>query len=67
MRRSHAMKLVEKVQELAQKYGNFYLLDENKMGEHDHAMSMAYDYDHLNYRGAEKITARIDSVLNSIK
>ena len=67
MRRSHAMKLLEEVQELAQKYGNFYLLDENKMGDHDYAMSMAYDYDHLNYRGAEKITARIDSVLNSIK
>ena len=67
MRRSHVMKLVEEVQEFNQRYNNFYLLDENKMGDHDYVINMAYDYDHLNYRGAEKITARIDSVLNSIK
>ncbi len=67
MRRSHALKLIEDVRKFEQRYDNFYLMDENKMGNHDYADSLAYDYDHLNVLGAVQITTRIDSVLNAIK
>ena len=66
MRRSHAIKLIEEVQDLERKYDNFYLMDENKMGDHDYVDSLAYDSDHLNALGAEQMTARIDSVLKSM-
>ena len=64
MRRSHAIKLLEDIRELEQRYDNFYLMDENKMGSHDYADSLAYDFDHLNALGAVQMTTRIDSVLN---
>lgn len=63
MRRSHAVKILEQIAELDSAYSNFIFMDENKMGKHDYADSLAYDYDHLNYYGAFKITSRIDSVI----
>ena len=42
-------------------------MDENKMGDHDYTDEMAQNRDHLSYLGAQKLTARLDSVLKSIE
>ncbi|MCF0224486.1 MAG: TIGR02171 family protein, partial [Fibrobacter sp.] len=67
MRRSHAKKLIERFKEMEKKNSNFYLLDENKMGDHDYPDSTAYDYDHLNRYGGEILTSRIDSTIQAVE
>ena len=67
MRRSAAFQILQEVEALQQKYPNFHFLDENKMGNHDYTDDMAYDYDHLNVTGAAKLTARLDSLLRTLK
>ena len=67
MRRSLARSLINQFHELAQIYPNFTLFDENKMGAHDYTDMEAVDSDHLCYNGTPKITARLDSVLKSLK
>ncbi|WP_407456293.1 TIGR02171 family lipoprotein [Fibrobacter sp.] len=67
MRRSHAEKIVGYLNSLDDVHSHFVLMDENKMGEHDYPNDMALDYDHLNKRGAEQISRRIDSLLNSLE
>jgi hypothetical protein len=42
-------------------------MDENKMGNHDYPDKMANNRDHLSKEGAQKLTARIDSVLKTLK
>ena len=42
-------------------------MDENKLGDHDYTNDMALDYDHLNKWGAEQISRRIDSLLNTLE
>lgn len=66
MRRSHAEKIIERLEKMQKEYPNFHLMDENKMGNHDYPDSTAYDYDHLNAFGGDLITTRIDSVLKAI-
>lgn len=66
MRRSRALETIETLRDMEKEYSNFYLLDENLMGNHDYPDSLAYDHDHLNGAGGRQITARIDSVLNRI-
>jgi len=66
MRRSHAEKIIERLRGMEDEYSNFYLMDENKMGDHDYPDSLAYDYDHMNRDGGYKITARMDSVIHRI-
>ena len=41
-------------------------MDENKMGEHDYTDDMAYDRDHLGSLGAEKISRRLDSLIQTL-
>ncbi|WP_405342466.1 TIGR02171 family lipoprotein [Fibrobacter sp.] len=67
MRRSLAKSLIDQFHELERIYPNFTLFDENKMGAHDYTDMEAVDSDHLCYNGAPKITARLDSVLKSLK
>ena len=67
MKRSTAKAIIKEIAELESTYSNFIFMDENKMGDHDYADSLAYDYDHLNYLGAHKITARIDSAITAYK
>lgn len=67
VRRSEAPALLNEVARLSEKYPNFIFMDENKMGDHDYADYMAYDEDHLAYPGALQMTARIDSVLKTLK
>ena len=67
MRRSHGIKLIDYLKDLDQSHSNFILMDENKLGDHDYTNDMALDYDHLNKWGAEQISRRIDSLLNTLE
>ena len=67
MRRSLAKSVIEQIHQMEKKYKNFTLFDENKMGDHDYTDQEAVDSDHLCYVGVPKITARLDSVLRTLK
>jgi uncharacterized protein (TIGR02171 family) len=66
IRRSEAPSLIQEIANLHDKHPNFFLLDENKMGEHDYTDEMAYDKDHLSQAGAEKLTHRLDSLIKTL-
>ena len=61
--RSEAPSLIARVASLADKYDNFRLVDENKMGEHEYNSSMAENDDHLSKSGARILSRRLDSLL----
>lgn len=67
MKRSTAKEVISQIKNLTKEYPNFVLLDENKMGDHDYSNSQAYDNDHLCSEATYKITARVDSVLKTLK
>lgn len=67
LRRSVAKEMIEKIQKYEKKYSNFKLMDENQMGDHDYTDEMAMNYDHLAVKGAEQLTARLDSVIQTLK
>ena len=67
LRRSVAKEMIEKIQKFEKKYKNFKLMDENKMGDHDYTDEMAMNYDHLAIKGAEQLTVRLDSVIQTLK
>ncbi len=67
MRRSTADSLIGVLHKWDEKYSNFVFLDENKMGDHDYSDEMAYDYDHLSYVGGQKLTRKLDSLIQSMK
>lgn len=52
--------------EMEQAHSGFHFYDANNLGDHDYGDSEAFDTNHLNARGAAKIAARIDSVLQAI-
>lgn len=66
LRRSMAIKMIEKIQKFEEKYLHFKLMDENKMGNHDYDDSMALNFDHLSYIGATQLTNRLDSLLQTL-
>ena len=43
-----------------------YVLDENKMGEHDYTSSMAFNTDHLSRKGAKQLSERLDSLMKAV-
>ncbi len=65
--RSEAPALIQEIADLSKTYPNFILMDENKMGDHDYTDDMAFDFDHLNKLGAQHLTTRIDSVLQTLE
>ena len=67
LRRSVAVKMIEKIKGYQDKYPHFRLMDENKMGDHDYDDEMAANCDHLSYKGAIKFTKRLDSLIQTIK
>ena len=67
MRRSHAMRLMDEIENIGNRHPNFTVMDENRMGDHDYGDSLAYDYDHLNALGAKRLTSRIDSLIQTLK
>lgn len=67
LRRSVAKEMLEKIQKFEEKYPNFKLMDENKMGNHDYTDEDALNCDHLSDKGAEKFTTRLDSLIKTLK
>jgi uncharacterized protein (TIGR02171 family) len=65
--RSAAEKYIESVQALAGRISRFAVLDENRNGNHDYTDQMALNTDHLSVSGAEYLTARLDSLLNTLE
>ncbi len=66
-RRSEAPALLQGIADLSKSHPNFIFMDENKMGNHDFLGDVCNDKDHLAYTGAVKMTARIDSLLHTLK
>src|SRR5574344_3046445 len=67
LKRSHAKMLIEEMNAFEDKYLNFYLMDENKMGDHDYTEEIAFDYEHLSVLGAVQLTSRLDSLLQTLE
>lgn len=65
--RSEAPELIQEIADLSKTYPNFVLMDENKMGNHDYTDEMAANTDHLSEKGAEHFTARLDSLVKTVK
>ena len=66
IQRSKAPELIQELANLSNKYPNFILMDENKMGDHDYTADMAMDKDHLAETGAVQLTQRIDSLISTL-
>ena len=66
LRRSVATKMIKKLHKFEETYPHFRLMDENKMGDHDYDDEMAINCDHLSYKGAEKLTKRLDSLIQTL-
>lgn len=67
IRRSEAPALLKEIENLKSIYPHFVFWDENKMGEHDYADSMAFNKDHLSYLGAIQFTARLNMLLDGLE
>lgn len=67
LRRSVAEKMIKIIKDYEKKYPHFILMDENKMGYHDYDDEKAFNCDHLSYKGAEKLTKRLDSLIQTLK
>ena len=65
--RSAAEKYIEFVKALAGSVSRFAVLDENRNGNHDYTDQMALNTDHLSAKGAEQLTARLDSLLKTLR
>jgi uncharacterized protein (TIGR02171 family) len=66
-RRSEMPALLDSMRVLQEEYANFVVMNENKMGKHDYADSMAQNTDHLAFPGALQLTRRLDSLLETLK
>ena len=67
LRHAEAETVIQQLRALEEKYPNFILLDENRMGQHDYPDSEAVNRDHLCRDGAARLTARIDSLLETLE
>ena len=67
LRRSEMPALLQELQDLSKEFPHFVFIDENKMGNHDYPDEFAYNRDHLCALGAKQMTARLDSVLKTLK
>lgn len=66
-RRSQADSLIQEIADISKDYSNFILWDEHKAGYHDYADSLASSKDHLNEKGAQVLTSRLDSLIKTLK
>ncbi|MBR5412493.1 MAG: TIGR02171 family protein [Fibrobacter sp.] len=64
--RSEAPALIDRIRLLSDSLPNFIVFDENKMGDHDYPDEMARDGDHLATPGAEQMTHRLDSLIQTL-
>ena len=67
LQRSVAQKKIAYLDSVSKANPYFVLMDENKMGNHDYTDEMAQNRDHLSYIGAEQMTTRLDSLINSLE
>ncbi len=67
IRRSIAPSLIQDIADFSKRYPNFVFMDENKMGDHDYTDDMASNEDHLCGNGATHFTARLDSLIKTLK
>lgn len=63
VRRSFVPTIMDSLDAWRTLYPNLYIFDENKMGNHDYTSDMAQDFDHLNKKGAAKLTTRLNEFL----
>lgn len=66
LQRSLAAELIQQISDLSKTYSNFILMDENKMGDHDYSDEEARDFSHLADPGAQKLTHRLDSLIQTL-
>ena len=66
LRRSEVPAVLQDLSNLTKNHENFILFDENKMGNHDYTDKEAHDYSHLSAEGAEKLTQRLDSLIQTL-
>ena len=66
MLRSSVPANMQRLEAFKQIYPNFILMDENKMGDHDYTDDMAMDADHLSFLGAQQLTHRLDSLIQTL-
>lgn len=64
--RSEAPELIDRIAALGEKYANFLLFDENKMGSHDYTTIMAENDDHLSRAGARILSSRLNTFLKTL-
>jgi uncharacterized protein (TIGR02171 family) len=67
LQRSVAKGIIAQLKTFAEENPYFILMDENKMGDHDYTDDMAQNRDHLSYVGAQQMTARVESLLRTLK
>ena len=65
--RKAARIMQDAVLDLAGKYSNFIVLDENRDGRHDFASEDFFDADHLCSAGAQVMSSRFDSLLKTLR
>jgi uncharacterized membrane protein YkoI len=58
--------LVAQMNALDKKYPNFHFYDVNKKGEHGLEHECFYDLDHLNIRGAKKLSLRLNDFMKAV-
>jgi uncharacterized protein (TIGR02171 family) len=62
--RETALQIIDDLRKLEQNNHYFHLYDANLDGNHDYSNADAWDFIHLSYQGAQKITARVDSLIH---
>lgn len=67
IRRSQADSLLQEIANLSKMYSNFSLMDEYRAGYHDYPDSLAANSDHLNKKGAQQLTHRLDSLVKELR
>ena len=65
--RSKVPDMIKAIQDISNDYPHFIFMDENKMGNHDYTSEMAHDDDHLGSVGAEKLSRRLDSLIQFLE
>lgn len=67
LQRSKYPQKKKRLEAIAKANPYFILMDENKFGDHDYTDQMAFNRDHLCVAGKKQLTARLDSVLKTLK
>ena len=58
--------MIKKIKAISDRFPNFILMDENKMGAHDYDDAMAENNDHLCLVGASQMTSRLNELLKKL-